>query len=344
MSKREREKEKEMISKIRYNNFPYISEEVFDRILSDIGNEEESYFSNPIWLPSILDDISESDRKNIRYKFIDVCQNDIDSLKFYIKISLDFYDKLLNETPSLELRNIYNSVIKSETFARLQKMEARDVFRFFNEPKAEADYTYWADLACWSVDEATALSFGKEPRVVNRETLAEPMPGSRFKKEYEARFERFTRAIQAGDLTEPLRPRDLMRRIAKFGISYPQNLIDLIPSDKNVQIENNNNYQELQNEVQRLRTENAALMALNFEPDESKPSTKSLYKLILAMAVGGYSFKIPGNSGAVSDIIDDMTRHIDGPYAGILKLSDEAIRSTLRRAAAALGVHEVGRR
>ena len=44
--------------------------------------------------------------------------------------------------------------------------EAAERKLVFNKPEAEADFEYWALASFWTLDEVTALSFGKDPRFV----------------------------------------------------------------------------------------------------------------------------------------------------------------------------------
>jgi hypothetical protein len=51
-----------------------------------------------------------------------------------------------------------------------QREEAQ---RFFNQPRAEADFEHWSKFAYWTLDEAIALSLGKTPQIVTWEEVKE---------------------------------------------------------------------------------------------------------------------------------------------------------------------------
>lgn len=52
-----------------------------------------------------------------------------------------------------------------------RKQAAGDAQRFYNQPKAMADFGYWCKLPYWTLDEAVALILGRDPHMVNPETL-----------------------------------------------------------------------------------------------------------------------------------------------------------------------------
>ncbi|VTZ52200.1 hypothetical protein MPC4_70088 [Methylocella tundrae] len=51
------------------------------------------------------------------------------------------------------------------------ELEALFNRRFFHHPNADADFDHWSKAAHWTLDEAVALSFGKERKVVNSTAL-----------------------------------------------------------------------------------------------------------------------------------------------------------------------------
>src|SRR5438045_3872135 len=61
---------------------------------------------------------------------------------------------------------------RAEDAAKAQaKAEATERQYFFNHPSAAADFNHWAKAAYWTLDEATALSFGKSPATVRWEVI-----------------------------------------------------------------------------------------------------------------------------------------------------------------------------
>lgn len=53
-----------------------------------------------------------------------------------------------------------------------QKLAAEAAKRFFNQPAATARFAVWCKIGFWTPDEAAALLLGRDPHVVNPESLA----------------------------------------------------------------------------------------------------------------------------------------------------------------------------
>ncbi len=85
-----------------------------------------------------------------------------------------------------------------------------------SKSEAIVDFGSWALVPLWTLDEAVALSFGKDPSLVNYsdledlEDLEEDSPfaqkDSPFAQKYAARYEILSRAVRAGQLSAPLIP------------------------------------------------------------------------------------------------------------------------------------------
>ncbi len=96
---------------------------------------------------------------------------------------------------------------------RSKKAEQRDLFAFFNRPSAVADYEKWLKTKkVWTPEEATALSFGKEPEVVNVQSLSEykSVVGSLFRDKFVDRLDEVERATAAKELSTPVRPSEFV--------------------------------------------------------------------------------------------------------------------------------------
>src|SRR5215212_4406701 len=69
----------------------------------------------------------------------------------------------------------------------------------------QADLEHWSRTAYWTLEEATALSFGKDPQVVNWSFL-EKYRGHPIARDYAKRRELFLRAQVMGILQERNQP------------------------------------------------------------------------------------------------------------------------------------------
>ena len=74
------------------------------------------------------------------------------------------YREKLSGFPKPGLKKLYQAEL-------IKQYEDDDQKRFFNLPNAAADFEYWSKMAHWTLDEALALSFGKNPKVVSWKSL-----------------------------------------------------------------------------------------------------------------------------------------------------------------------------
>ena len=135
---------------------------------------------------------------------------------------------------------------------------------FFNRPEARANYAFWGVAPYWTTEEAAALSFGKEPKRVNGQIIRS-LPGelSVFIGEYIRRLELVSRAVEVGQLSDPITPRAFARWAKKISIEIPDELRD--------QVSSTGLTQQSAREMERI----------------------SLLKIILGMAIAKYEYK-PG--------------------------------------------------
>ena len=79
--------------------------------------------------------------------------------------------------------------------------EEKDKSEFFNLQEAQADFLRWNSKEHWHPEEAVALSLGKNPKIVNPETLSQlRRPMSPFVSEFRARMDALRRAVKANHI------------------------------------------------------------------------------------------------------------------------------------------------
>lgn len=96
---------------------------------------------------------------------------------------------------------------------------------FFNDPVSKADFGYWSTFDCWTQEEALALSFGKDPKLVDWRKVREYELVYKYIKEYKARRILLIRAIKAGVLKRPMSPDSFVQWAELKGLSIPDELI-----------------------------------------------------------------------------------------------------------------------
>ncbi|HSG94632.1 MAG TPA: hypothetical protein VLA28_03875, partial [Afifellaceae bacterium] len=112
---------------------------------------------------------------------------------------------------------------RQQDAALLQEQEEQlDRHRFFNDPKASANFPRWAKRPCWSLDETTALILGKSPEVVDWAHI-EPLIGvSPFAARFSDIRRHLTHARNSGQLFDPVEPARFLAWARERGVVLPQ--------------------------------------------------------------------------------------------------------------------------
>lgn len=122
-----------------------------------------------------------------------------------------------------QIKKLYDAENKKHQKEIQLKLEKEEQFHFFNLPSANADFKLWGKAACWTLEEAIALCFGKNPALVSWEKI-KSFTGSSFVKKYsELRFLAL-RAKAANLLYDSLIPGFFITWAKLNKIDYPQEL------------------------------------------------------------------------------------------------------------------------
>src|SRR5271166_5453419 len=184
------------------------------------------------------------------------------------------YRAELKHMPLPALNERLGKVAEQEAVEQRQRAEFEDRTRFFNEPKAQADFDYWTKMPRWTLDEATALSLRKAPEFVNWDKVKVYLGQSSFADGYGKRRSLLLRAQEAGDLKDPTLPAEFIRWAARTGIVLPQELIGA---------------------------------AAGREKPLSTRERDTFLKMILGMAIKGYGYNpTKGRSDTPQDIANDL--------------------------------------
>lgn len=225
------------------------------------------------------------------------------------------YRKTLAALPSDELEERYRH-------ERDKNQAADDEERFFNNPQADADFDYWSKMPYWSLDEAVALSFGKAPEVVNKNSLKSVFSWvSPFVREYNRTHELAARAVKWRKLFDPVMPRLYVNWAHDNDISLPDKLVAKVEARSETLIDWQARYDEvLARNNQNVDKANKLLDAANARIAELEESAgvakplhtkerESLLKLVAGMAIGGYGYD-PGaaRSTTTGEIADDLAK------------------------------------
>ena len=112
-----------------------------------------------------------------------------------------------------------------------ERAEQEEYNRFFYDRSSRADYTPWIEREQWSVDEATALLLGKNPEVVNWQTINPLVYKSQFAERYSALRRKITDAVEANKVHSSRTPAAYLYYASSIGFVLPADLqVLLMPS------------------------------------------------------------------------------------------------------------------
>ncbi len=120
-----------------------------------------------------------------------------------------------------QLDALYTEEHKKEAEALQRKAEADEKARPFNQPHTDADYDHWSRATHWTLDEALALSFGKAPELVTWERIKAYVQISPFVFQYGRRRDLALRALQWGQLFDPVLPGIFLAWCNRSDIAVP---------------------------------------------------------------------------------------------------------------------------
>lgn len=148
----------------------------------------------------------------------------------YLQNALEYETELRELNPDALLALIEDERDKDKQ-AELEEAAKLETERFFNKPTARAYYRSWVERNHWTLDEATALILGKDPKVVNWNSIDPLVHKSAFARRYESLRRQFLRARFDGMLFEPLVPADFLRYAKSIGFALPIELDTLLQSN-----------------------------------------------------------------------------------------------------------------
>ena len=155
------------------------------------------------------------------------------------QLSKEHYEKMLaarsgyEQMSSAEIDAEYLKKLELEKGLKLGKLRTEEKELFFNQPNATADFAHWRKMALWHLDEAVALSLGKNPAIVKWETMSkhgdryvpEAWDFSTLPKQYARHRDLVLRAKTAGQLSDPIKPAAFMAWAIEVFDHLPDELI-----------------------------------------------------------------------------------------------------------------------
>lgn len=261
------------------------------------------------------------------------------------------YRAELMAMPDEQFSVLYDEERRKSYEEFVARAEAKEKLLFFNSRAADADFDHWSRAAHWTLEEAVALSFGKDPNQVNWRSISTYEHASLFRKNYAQRLDLARRAVPWRKLFDPVLPGVFIGWARDNVIEFPDDLEALVRARGNFVGSWKSNFdalldshnalkgqidQLLESHASIVRQRNEALArlaAIQNSPASSNESDcgarekESLLKMVIGLAMGGYGYDPKSSRNAkASEMANDLT------LAGV-PLDDDTIRKWLRAGA-----------
>jgi hypothetical protein len=226
------------------------------------------------------------------------------------------------------LRALSESELAQLEWQEIQKEEQH----LFGET---ADFDHWGKMADWTLDQAIALSFGREPEKVNWITVTPHLSWSAFAKNYVKLRERALSFQRQNLLFDPTHPTLYLAWAQRGGVEVPAELVRCVEAQGNPIAD----WRSLFERAIAQRDEAVARAAdlerqVSRSADSPKPlatrEKETLLKMIIAMAIDGYGY---GPNSSKSPTPKELADAVHGQG---LDLDVDTIRAKLKEAAALL--------
>lgn len=284
-------------------------------------------------------DFETWDRETLLKELKDIkklCSSLPEEKRFDLLLKLSFNEKELHKKTDHELRCLYvQSKKHDDAFCRAYE-ENEERKRFFNKPSCNADFSYWAKQAYWSIDEAIALILGKDPRKVTWDNIKTYLSSSQFVKKFHELRELAKRYVHCKELYNSVFPSIFLAWAKRMQISIPKELNEAV-SALGIQIsdwkgcydkknEQYNQLNELYTQALKIIStkekviEELKLQVSDLEKNQKQvecepfkeTERKSVYKMLAAMAYGGYGYNPNENKSPIpKEVSDEVTRRLD---------------------------------
>jgi hypothetical protein len=180
------------------------------------------------------------------------------------------------------LRNVHSNVLLTLYNEELAKEEKE---RFYNWQSAKADFVHWAKAAHWTIDEAIALSFGKEPDVVTWKEIEKLKGKTAFAKAFAKRRDLAIRATRWKKFGDTLPPVLFVSWAKELHIDLPSELIEEVTKIGGAAINWHEQYLKLKADYDVL-----AAQPTNTQKPESTRKSNNVLQAFTAIAIDAYGY------------------------------------------------------
>lgn len=256
------------------------------------------------------------------------------------------YEAELSQLSEVALLAIAEDEFDQDKKRQKELAEEEENNRFFYDRSSRVDYSEWIDRQTWTVDEATALLLGKNPDIVNWNSVNPLVYKSRFAKRYAELRRKISDDLKASKIHDSRTPAAYLHYASSIGFVLPADIqILLLPPKQQTkgndseaehtvqsQADGVSSFRQLiEHNKQRLNQQDEATTKPT-KPIEQKPTPaemerKVMLKMLGAMASRRYGFDpLSGDLAATHRIVADFREAgISASLESVHKLICEAV-------------------
>lgn len=232
----------------------------------------------------------------------------------------------LSQLSDTELEARYQGAKAVEDKLAAEKAEKLEAGRSFNQPQARADFSHWAKCSFWTIEEAVAVTLGRDPAAIHSVDLNVYVTVSPFVMRYARLLDLARRAVGWKQLSPNVAPGNFLTWAKRYDIEVPAELEQavglygkflgdwktLYDGARQRELEAAQLAVKLNAEVEaQLKTIEALKSAQASSAKSSKGGDpreiESLRKLCIGMAVTGYKYDPAAKrSDRISEIVGDL--------------------------------------
>ncbi len=124
-----------------------------------------------------------------------------------------------------EIRTLVEDAKKEQVQKHRLALEKLESEAFFSQSYTNANFEYWSRISYWTLDEAVALSLGKDPKFVTWERLQKYLDYSTFKINFSNKREEVNRAKVMGQLWVNTVPANFVAWAERMRFDLPVELV-----------------------------------------------------------------------------------------------------------------------
>lgn len=214
---------------------------------------------------------------------------------------IEEYKRSLRNMPETELLALHKRLLTEDRERARVNAIREENERFYNLKSADADYAHWSKAAHWTIDEATALSLGKEPEVVTWAKIERYKDKSAFVKTFAKRRDLAMRATRWKKFHDLIPPITFIGWAKEIHLDLPQELISEVEKIGGIAINWHDQYWKLKAEIDA---------SAGKQKPESTRKTENLLQALTCIAVDAYGYDPQSmKSTAPQDIADALAKH-----------------------------------